>query len=145
MEVIQLAISDAAYAAALRQRLERSGNWEVRCVDTPNWEAAGVVVVDAGAFERLPRPLPHPERVVLVATNEPDQLSRAWEAGIASLVYQNDPLDTALLAIMAARLRAARDLRRVPNRGSGAAQDPQQEASNGAPGRQSGPERRRMR
>jgi DNA-binding NarL/FixJ family response regulator len=145
MDVIQLAISDAAYAAALRQRLERSGNWEVRCVDTPNWETAGVVVVDAGAFERLPRPLPHPERVVLVTTNDPDQLARAWEAGIASLVYQKDSLDTALLAIMAARLRAARDLRRVPTRGSGAEQDPQQAPSNGAPHRQSGPERRRMR
>jgi hypothetical protein len=143
MDVIQVAISDAAYAAALRQRLERSGNWEVRCVETPNLEAGGVVVVDASVFERLPRPLPHPERVVLVTTNEPEQLSRAWEAGIVSLVYQKDPLDTALLAIMAARLRAARDRRRIPNHGSGPDQDPRRTASHREPVPGSDSERRR--
>ncbi|MCS6952530.1 MAG: hypothetical protein RMK57_08890 [Bryobacterales bacterium] len=133
MDVIQLALSDIPYATALRQMLERSGTWDVRCVETPNLEAPGVVVVDSDALERLPRPLPHPERFVLVTTNEPAELSRAWEAGIVSLVYQKDPLNTALLAILAARLRATRDRQRGSAHSQEATGSRSEAASNGGP------------
>lgn len=142
MDVVQLAISNAPYASALREALERSGNWDVRCVETPNLEAPGVVVVDSDALERLPRPLPHPERVVLVTTNEPAELSRAWDAGIVSLVFQKDPLNTALLAILAARLRAGRDVQRAPLKGPGAAGDRSNVASNGGATRPNSERRR---
>lgn len=105
METIQLAIADAAYRAALRELLERSGVAEVCAVEMPDPGREGVIVVDSLALERLPLPLVRPERVVLITRNEPDQLSRAWNAGIRSVVFCDDPLNTAVLAILAAGLR----------------------------------------
>jgi hypothetical protein len=46
METIQVAITDAPYAAALREFLERSGSWEVLCVDRPDPDRDGVMVLD---------------------------------------------------------------------------------------------------
>jgi len=105
MDTVQLAIADAAYATALRELLERSGAGEVCAVEAPDPNRAGVIVVDAEAFARLPLPLAHPERVVLITRNDPEQLRRAWNAGIRSVVFCNDPLNTAVLAILAAGLR----------------------------------------
>jgi hypothetical protein len=65
------------------------------------------MVLDEESFARLPLPLSNPGRVVLIARQEPQapQLAQAWEAGILSVVSAEDPLDTVLLAIMAAALR----------------------------------------
>ncbi len=114
MAKIQLAMADAAYAQALRQRLESSGMAEVCSVESPDPEQEGVIVVDSAALGRLPAPLAHPERIVLITRNDPDELSRAWNAGIRSVVFCNDPLNTAVLAIMAAALRCSHPPRRGP-------------------------------
>jgi len=108
MEAIQVAISDAAYADALRELLVRNGSPEVLCVDRPNPNWDGVMVLDSEHLDLLPRPIPNPERVVLVARNESDELARAWEAGVTSVITDKDPLNTAVLAIMAARLRTGK-------------------------------------
>ncbi len=107
METIQLAIADTAYGTALRELLERSGAVEVLTVETPDPNREGVIVVDSRALERMPLPLVKPERVVLITRNEPEQLSRAWNAGIRSVVFCDDPLNTAVLAILAAGLRCS--------------------------------------
>jgi len=107
MERIQLAITDTAYRAALRELLERSGAAEVLTVETPDPNREGVIVVDSRSLERLPLPLAKPERVVLITHNAPEELSRAWNAGIRSVVFCEDPLNTAVLAILAAGLRCA--------------------------------------
>lgn len=88
--------------------LERSGAEEVVCVDVPDLERGGVLVMDGGTFDGLPSPPADPERVVLVARSGSRDLDRAFEAGIKSVVSNRDPLDTVLLAIMAADLRASR-------------------------------------
>lgn len=106
MDTIQVAISDASYAESLREVLLRNGGWEVLCLDRPDSSRGGVMVLDTDHLAMLPRPLPNPERVVLIARNESDDLTRAWEAGINSVIKSTDPLNTAVLAIMAARLRA---------------------------------------
>jgi len=108
MEPIQLAISDSAYAAALKQMLVRDGTWEVESVEVPDAGFSGVMVLDETGLERLPAAVRNPERVVLVTQNRPQCLSRAWEAGIVSVVFEDDPLSTAMLAIMAARLRVGK-------------------------------------
>ncbi len=113
MEVIQMAITNASYATALRELLVRNGNWEVRCVDLPEMDREGVLVVDCDHLARLPMPLTHPERVVLVARKDPLSLSRAWDAGVNSVVFDKDPLNTAVLAVMAARLRVAKARRSI--------------------------------
>jgi hypothetical protein len=61
--------------------------------------------MDEDAFYRLPLPLAFPERVVLITRKDPQHLSRAWEAGIVSVVSVDDAPATVLLAIMAAALR----------------------------------------
>lgn len=105
METVHLMIGDAPYASALRELLERNGTREVRCLDVPDPEPEGVLVVDSDALNRLPLPLVNPERVVLITSNDPQHLAQAWNAGIRSVVFNEDPLSTAVLAIMAAELR----------------------------------------
>lgn len=108
MRTVQLEIADAAFVAALRDALCHSGPWHVEAVEVPDLTRPGVVVVDEASFERLPLPLAHPERLVLISHPNPDLLSRAWDAGIVSVVSPDDSLPTVLLAIMATALRAAK-------------------------------------
>jgi hypothetical protein len=67
-----------------------------------------VLVLDEDALARTALPLPYPERVVLIARKDPQHLSQAWDAGIVSVVSDDDPPSTVLLAIMAAALRVPR-------------------------------------
>src|ERR1035437_3004659 len=46
-----------------------------------------------------------PERIVLITHQDDQLMAEAWEAGIVSVVSQQDPISTVLLAIMAAGLR----------------------------------------
>jgi DNA-binding NarL/FixJ family response regulator len=111
MEIVQLAISSSSYATALRELLSRNAGWKVLSVEAPDLCMEGVVVLDAVALGRLSSQIPNPERIVLITQNDPQHLARAWEAGIVSVVFGNDPINTAMLAIMAARLRVAKTAR----------------------------------
>jgi ABC-type Fe3+-hydroxamate transport system substrate-binding protein len=106
MKTIQIAVSDDRYASNLSRLLGLSGAWEIVCVQVPDAARAGVVVVDA--LERLVAPVKNPERVVLVDQGNGVDLDRAFEIGIKSVVSSRDPLNTVLLAVMAADLRASR-------------------------------------
>lgn len=117
METIQVAIADSPYASALRDLLIRNGGWEVISVDNPDPEREGVMVLDPEHLERLTFPLQNPDRVVLIARNDPRCLARAWEAGVNSVIFDKDPLNTAVLAIMAARLRIGKPARPVARDG----------------------------
>jgi hypothetical protein len=108
METVQLIITDASYASALRNLLESGGTRNVRCVEVPDPKLEGVIVVDSESLDRLPFPFLNPDRVVLITRNDPRHLSQAWNAGIRSVVFHGDPLNTAVLAIMAAELRVPR-------------------------------------
>ena len=108
MQTVQLSIADSQYAATVREALSRSCAWHVEAVERPDLSRHCVMVLDEQAFERLPLPLSNPERIVLVARKEPQFLAQAWEAGIVSVVSEEDPLSTVLLAIMAAALRVAK-------------------------------------
>jgi DNA-binding NarL/FixJ family response regulator len=105
INTIQLALGDPVYAAVLRDALTRSGPWNIVSVQMPDPRQKGVLVLDENALERLPLPLPNPERIVLVTHKDPQHLSAAWDAGIVSLVSVDDPPNTVMLAIMAAALR----------------------------------------
>jgi len=105
MQTVQLAIMDLAYEAALRDALVRSGPWHVECVEALRPGERCVLVMDEAYLNRVPLPLPYPERVVLLTRKDPANLSHAWDVGIVSLVSPDDPPGTVLLAIMAAALR----------------------------------------
>ena len=108
MQRIQLSITDGEYAAAVREALSRSCAWHVESVDRPDLSQHCVLVLDEFAFARLPLPLFNPERIVLICRPEAQLLAQAWEAGIVSVLSQEDSLNTVLLAIMAAALRVAK-------------------------------------
>jgi hypothetical protein len=105
MQTVQLAIADSFYAATIHEALSLSCAWLVESVDRPDPTRQCVLVLDRPALERLPLPLANPERIVLITHKDPQLLARAWEAGIVSVVSEEDPIDTVLLAIMAAALR----------------------------------------
>ena len=111
MQTVQLSIADAQYANTVREALSRTCAWHVVTVERPDLGQHCVTVLDEQAFARLPLPLSNPAQVVLVTRKEPltpQLLSQAWEAGIVSVVSEEDPLNTVLLAIMAAALRVAK-------------------------------------
>ena len=105
MQTVQLSIADGAYAAAVREALSHTCAWHVKSVDHPDPSAREVMVLDQRALECLPLPLENPERIVLVSRKDPQLLAEAWDAGIVSVVSDQDPMPTVLLAIMAAGLR----------------------------------------
>jgi len=53
----------------------------------------------------LHAPLEFPERIVLIAENDPVHYKDAWEAGVNSVVSEQDPPNTVVLAILSACLR----------------------------------------
>jgi len=105
MQTVQLAIADGGFAHAVREALAHTCACTVETVAQPDLARACVVVLDEGAFERLSLPVSNPERVVLITRKDPRLLEQAWEAGIVSVVSDEDPLSTVMLAIMAASLR----------------------------------------
>jgi hypothetical protein len=107
LHTVQLALADAAYAGALREALCRSCAWHVESVARPDPAADCVLVLDEAAFGLLPLPLSHPERIVLITRQDPQLLAQAWDAGLVSVLPQDDPMSTVLLAVMAAALRVA--------------------------------------
>jgi hypothetical protein len=117
MQTVQLAMADAVYAAAVRDALSRSGPWRLEIVERPDLAQKCVLVLDEDAFQRLPLSLPHPERIVLITRKDPQLLAQAWEAGIVSVVSSDDPLNTVLLAIMAAALRVVHSTPQPPPSG----------------------------
>lgn len=105
MQTVQLAIADGSYAAALREALSRTCAWSVESVARPDPSKPCVLVLDQSALEHLPLPLSNPERIVLITRRDAQLMAEAWEAGIVSVVSEQDSLSTVLLAIMAAGLR----------------------------------------
>jgi hypothetical protein len=108
MQTVQLSVADSVYATAVREALSRSCACRVEFADCPDLSQHCVLVVDELALARLPRPLSNPERIVLITRKNPTLLAQAWEAGIVSVVTEEDSMDTVLLAIMAAALRVAK-------------------------------------
>jgi hypothetical protein len=102
METVQLALSNSHYANQLRETLLRNGSYEVLLVDSPDPGRGGVLVVDPEHMDSLTVGLHDPERIVLVAPKSEAALERAWEMGVQAVVFDKDPLNTAVLAIMSA-------------------------------------------
>ena len=107
MGSIQIALSDIAKADALRVLLARSTPVPVLCVESPNYDEACAVVLDGLRFSAEPGPLTHPERIVLITNNDPTRLREAWEAGVNSVLTEQDPLNTVVLAVLASCLRTS--------------------------------------
>lgn len=108
VNTVQLSIADRKYAASVREALSRCCSWQVESVERPDLSRPCALVLDEEAFMSLPLPLSNPERVVLITRKDPQLLAQAWDAGIVSVVSCEDPVNTVLLAIMAAALRVGK-------------------------------------
>jgi predicted Zn-dependent peptidase len=76
-------------------------------VDRPDLNTGEVLVLDRDHLDRIPLPIPNPERVVLIASNSQEDLEIAWAAGLQTVVPRKDPINTATLAVLAASLYAS--------------------------------------
>ncbi|MGC8761763.1 MAG: hypothetical protein ACP5VC_17545 [Bryobacteraceae bacterium] len=103
---IQVSLTDADRARALCELLQRSTQTPVVCTDRPDLENACAVVLDRDSFHRLPQPLEHADRIVLITSNDATHLKEAWEAGVHSVLSEQDPLNTVVLAVLATCLRS---------------------------------------
>lgn len=105
--LVSVSTRDRLLAQRIHRALEQNREWNL--CESPvaggSYCSSEVVVIDQDTFERLPLPLDHPERVVLIARKDRVQLERAWEAGIISVVWDTDRIETVFLAIQAAALR----------------------------------------
>lgn len=106
MCTIQLALSDRGKASALSMLLSRSTHVPVLCVQTPDFATACVVVMDGDRYAREPGAALNADRIVLITRNDEGHLKEAWEAGVNSVLSENDPLNTVVLAVLSACLRA---------------------------------------
>lgn len=105
MQLIQMAVADNPFTAAVQQELERNGEWVVVRVENPDLSLDGIILVDEPVLERIVSAIPNPERVVLVCRNHSALLAHAWEVGIISVVFESDSPETAMLAVLSAALR----------------------------------------
>jgi len=105
LQKVRLALAYTAYAAALRDALAHTCAWHIDSAESLDPGQPCVLVVDDAALARLPLSLSHPECIVLITHMNSERMAQAWDAGIVSVVGWNDPMDTVLLAIMAAALR----------------------------------------
>jgi DNA-binding NarL/FixJ family response regulator len=106
MGSIQVSLTDADRAQALCSLLERSTQTPVVRTETPDLETACAAVLDMETFHRLPQPLEHADRIVLITSNDAANLKEAWEAGVHSVLSEQDPLNTVVLAVLATCLRS---------------------------------------
>lgn len=108
--VIELALSNPETAEEIRRQLASSADVTVNLVDARSADAsqACVLVVDSVSIRQMRRPFTHPEKMVLIARDEPGLITSAWDDGVNSVVFDRDPLSTKVLAILSACLRQAR-------------------------------------
>lgn len=106
MHTVQIVMANRDYARKLEALLVRDGCHEVLQSEAPDFDRNGVIVLDAASFRGLRRLPPRPDQVVLVSGREESALRQAWDAGLRSVVYTDEPPQTTLLAIMAAELRS---------------------------------------
>lgn len=110
MTTVQIIMTNRRYANELERLLVRDGQHRVLQVDAPDTSNGGVVVMDSVSFREFSSDQQQvdqvpPEQVVLVADHEAGLLSKAWDAGLRSVVYSDEPIQTTLLAVIAAELR----------------------------------------
>ena len=105
LRTVRLGLADTVYAAALRDALTHTCAWHIDSAESLDAGQPCVLVLDDAALAHLPLSLAHPECIVLITHKDSERMAQAWDAGIVSVVGWDDPMDTVLLAIMAAALR----------------------------------------
>ncbi|MCX6599777.1 MAG: hypothetical protein NTV70_25770 [Acidobacteria bacterium] len=104
---IQVALVDRREAEDLRRVLLTTCGLNIEVVDQPDPAHEGVLVVDCARLSSAPDCLAHPDRVVVLADRGDEAgMSRAWNAGVKTVLFHDDSTSTIVLAVMAAQLHA---------------------------------------
>lgn len=114
-KLIQLVLRDSGYVLWLRSLLLEDGRHRILLADRPDLTLAGVVVIDEDNFESL-APVLNPERFVVIVPKGPNNISRLWDSGIRHVVFEEDSLRSAQLAIVAVEMKLATLRRREGHR-----------------------------
>jgi len=109
MTTVQIVLSDVDYAQSLRTLLVNDGYHAV-IRHRAEFSLEGVIVLDTdwlvGNWLDHFEFGKHSDRIVVVASRaESLKLTDLWAASIRHIVYREDPISTAHLAIIAAELR----------------------------------------
>lgn len=105
MHTVQIVMADREYASELEALLVRDGRHRVYRDSEPESGWDGVIVMDLAHFNNLAWETHRPDQIVLIVPRNEQCLRKAWEAGLQSVVYEDEPPRTLLLAVMAAELR----------------------------------------
>ena len=104
---IQVALADRREAEDLRRVLLATCSLNIELVDRPDPAYDGVLVLDSARLASSTSRLMHPDRAVVVADRGDEAgLADAWDAGVKTVVFHDDPTSTIVLAVMAAQLHA---------------------------------------
>jgi hypothetical protein len=103
MKTVQVAIQDREYAEAVRDLLRDCGH-VVHLLDIPDWGLDGVIVVDAVELNSYGWLVQSPERLVVMAHKDRDDLSKVWEHGVRHVIFEGDPPQTARTIILGIEL-----------------------------------------
>jgi hypothetical protein len=106
MSTIQIVLSDFEYARWLQARFSRDGH-TVTVGDSPDLNLGGVIVLDAGWLDRVDLSNLSERLVVITSRDISINLADMWKAGVRFIVYRDDPIELAQLAVLAVELRLA--------------------------------------
>lgn len=104
MTTVQLATTNREYAFFLRSVLVRRGEYQVVIIDKPDPRIPGLLVVADTLLDDLNRY--DPVRLIVIASrHDTAHLNRFWDAGLRNVIFAEDSLQTAYLAIVGAHMR----------------------------------------
>jgi hypothetical protein len=104
MTTVQLAITNRNYASALGKLLSAEGHFSVVIVDQPDSSIPGLIVLTDNLVSAVQSS--DPERFVIISTDrEIQHQNRLWKAGFRHVIFADQSLEMACLAIVAAHLR----------------------------------------
>ena len=105
-KIVQLVLRNSGYAAWFRTLLLKDGAHHVVHADRPDMRIGGVVVIDEDNFVGL-SPILNPERFMVIAHKGTDLIPRIFDSGIRHVVFEEDSLGSAQLAIVGIEMKLA--------------------------------------
>ena len=110
---VQLSLSNEDYAVSLAKLLSADGERDAKIVATPDLSVPGVIVVESHLITPVLN-CSDPDRYVVVARQDQDDLLRLFRAGFSTVIFRQDNVEIAYLAILGveSKLRANREKRR---------------------------------
>jgi hypothetical protein len=101
---IQIALDDRSQAERLRELLLRTCSLRAEVVDEPDPSEDGVIVTSVQHLRRQAGGVRRPERFVIISPHREEDLEVAWNAGIRIVLYDTDPMNSIVLAVMSSML-----------------------------------------